>query len=92
MERRNFKRHATGLKISIMARGGRMTGRMDNLSVTGCRIECRQGWLDKGDVVRLLLPGDLEVEGEIAWMVQHRFGVKFAGTLQPAIVRKLGFE
>ncbi len=69
-----------------------MTGQMDNLSVTGCRIECRQGWLDKGEHVRLVLPGGLKVEGEIAWVLQNRFGIKFAETLQPAILRKLGFE
>lgn len=67
-------------------------GQMENLSVTGCRIECRQGWLEKGEHVRLFLRGDLEVEGEIAWKLQDRFGVKFAETLRPAIVRTLGFE
>lgn len=92
MERRNFKRQHTRIAIEVLARGGRMKAQLDNLSVTGCRIECEQNWLEKGEFVRLNLPGDLEVEGQVAWIMRNRIGVQFAKTLEPAIVRKLGFE
>lgn len=69
-----------------------MKAQLDNLSVTGCRIECQQKWLSKGEFVKLLLPEDLEVEGQIAWLLHSRIGVQFAETLDPAIVRNLGFD
>ncbi|WP_346031357.1 PilZ domain-containing protein [Erythrobacter westpacificensis] len=86
MERRHFKRHDARAPVDVLVRGGRVRAEMDNLSVSGCRVAYRLGWLAPGEPVTVRLSGKVNVDGEIAWIFRDCVGVRFAEPLSPAIV------
>ncbi|WP_162925125.1 PilZ domain-containing protein [Aurantiacibacter odishensis] len=94
MERRHFKRHDARAYVDVLVRGGKVRAEMDNLSVSGCRVDYSQCWLARGEPVTLRMigeeSGNIEVNGKVAWIVRERVGVRFAQPLSPALVLDAG--
>ncbi|MBS0252946.1 MAG: PilZ domain-containing protein [Proteobacteria bacterium] len=74
--RRRDERQRVMVSASLECRGATQKVRVVDFSATGVRLDGIKG-LATGDPVQILLTPELIVEGQIAWSVWHKAGVKF---------------
>lgn len=78
--RRKDARRRVMFGATVECRGVVQTVRVVDFSASGLRIDCIKG-LATGDPVRIIFTPELSVDGEIAWAVWHKAGVKFRESL-----------
>lgn len=82
LRRRDWRRRVM-LDALIECRGATQKVRVTDFSGSGLRIDDIQG-LAAGDPVRINFTPDLALEGEIAWAIWHKAGVKLRESLASA--------
>lgn len=78
--RRRDERRRVMLAVIVECRGVVQKVRVADFSATGVRLDGIKG-LATGDPVRISLTPSLILEGQVAWSVWHKAGVKFSEPL-----------
>lgn len=78
MERRGAERFEASSTIAIRTPRGRGEGKIADLSLAGCRLDCLDIEIARGDTIDLVLLEGVEAEASVCWSEGSSIGVRFA--------------
>jgi hypothetical protein len=88
-ERRSAERLSIAAAVSCSMPGRSLDAIAYDLSTDGCMIEVSNASLKAGDPVVLCFPGQLSIEGRVAWAKYRNAGVQFSGQLDQQVVERI---
>jgi hypothetical protein len=80
LRRRDARRRVMFTAV-VECRGAPQKVRVVDFSISGVRTDCIKG-LTPGDPVRVTLTPQIVLDGEVAWVVWHKAGIRFLEPLR----------
>lgn len=92
MYRRDGRRKETRAALEARAVGRNFPVRLYDVSLTGCKFDCSQCDLSKGDTITFQFSSEIQLRGTIVWRRKGGAGVRFASPLPDSIAGHLNLE